>query len=218
MNDMMQLSGPSFGPASGGDADRLVILLHGYGADGNDLIGLAPHFAQVLPNAAFVSPNAAYPCEMGFGFQWFSIQNPDEQLRFAQVRQAADILNAFIDEQLAAHGVSEDRLALVGFSQGTMMSLYVAPRREKAVAGVMGYSGRLDFPDLLKAEIKSTPPVTLVHGDSDELLPINCLTDAEAGLKAAGMEVESHIRPGLGHGIDEVGLQVGMAFLKKVLG
>ncbi len=139
MTDLIELSGPSVAPASGGAARSLVILLHGVGADGNDLFGLAPEFARALPNTAFVSPNAPYPCDMApMGYQWFSSQTQDAALRLAAIRQTAEILNAFIDAQLAAHGLGDDRLALVGFSQGTMMSLFTAPRRAHACAGIMG--------------------------------------------------------------------------------
>jgi phospholipase/carboxylesterase len=218
MSDLMKLDGPRVAPAAGGNATSLVILLHGVGADGNDLIGLAPTFARVLPHAAFVSPNAPYRFDMApFGYQWFSIQVQDPTLRLAQTRQTAQVLNAFIDDELARHGLADDRLALVGFSQGTMMSLHVAPRRAKPCAGVMGYSGRLDSAELLAAETVSRPPIVLVHGAADELLPAGLLDQAAAGLKAAGFAVETHLRPGLGHGIDQIGLEIGAKFLARVL-
>lgn len=216
MADVIELDGPALGPANGGEARKLVVLLHGYGADGNDLAGLAPYFAQVLPDALFVSPNAPHPCEMGFGYQWFSIQNPDPALRMEQIGEAEAILNAFIDRQLADLGLSDDRLALVGFSQGTMMSLYTAPRRAAPCACIMGYSGRLEGGDRLPDEIRSRPPVTLVHGDQDPLLPVEMMEYAAETLRANGIDVETHLRPGLGHGIDEEGLRIGMAFLAKV--
>ncbi len=218
MTDFLELSGPALDPASGGAAGSLVIMLHGVVADGNDLIGLAPHFARELPDTAFVSPNAPYPCDMApMGYQWFSIQTQDTALRLAAIRQTSEILNAFIDAQLAAHGLSDDRLALVGFSQGTMMSLFIAPRRDNPCAGIMAYSGRLEGGAELAHEIKSRPPVMMVHGDQDELLPVTSMTDAAARLVDNGLQVETHVRPGLGHGIDEVGLQIGMSFLGQVL-
>lgn len=219
MDGATVLAGPRHGPAKGGDADALVILLHGVGADGADLIGLAPHFADVLPGAAFVAPNAPYRCDMApMGYQWFSIQDLDPAARLAQIRHTAAVLDSFIDDELAKHGLADDRLALVGFSQGTMMSLFVGPRRATACAGIMGFSGRLESPEALKDEVRSRPPVTLVHGDRDELLPIALLEQAEAGLAAAGLSVETHLRPGLGHGIDEDGVRIGAAFLARVLG
>ncbi len=218
MTDLVELSGPSLAPASGGAATSLVILLHGVGADGNDLIGLAPHFAAALPDTAFIAPNAPYPCDMApTGHQWFSIQTQDAALRLAAIRQTAEILNAFIDAQLAAHGLGDDRLALVGFSQGTMMSLFTAPRREHACAGIMAYSGRLEGGAELSTEIRSRPPVMMVHGDQDELLPVASMTEAAARLSDNGVRVETHVRPGLGHGIDEVGVQIGVSFLAQAL-
>ncbi|MBM3486088.1 MAG: phospholipase [Alphaproteobacteria bacterium] len=213
------LSGPSLAPASGGAARSLVILLHGVGADGDDLIGLAPYFARALPDARFVAPNAPDRCEFSpSGYQWFSIQTPDPAARLAGARRAAALLDRFIDTELARAGLAEDRLALVGFSQGTMMSLFVAPRRARAVAGVLGYSGRLDSPDALAAEARSRPPVVLVHGTEDELLPVRLMAEAARGLEAAGLAVTTHARPGLGHGIDPEGVAIGTAFLAKVLG
>ena len=218
MTDLIELSGPSLAPSSGGAARSLVILLHGVGADGNDLIGLAPQLARALPDTAFISPNAPYSCDMApMGYQWFSIQNPDPALRLAEIRQTAEILNGFIDAQLAANGLEDDRLALVGFSQGTMMSLFTAPRREHACAGIMAYSGRMEGGADLAAEIKSRPPVMMVHGDQDELLPVTSMTDAAQRLRDNGIEVETHVRPGLGHGIDEVGVQIGTDFLGRAL-
>ena len=218
MTDPIQITGPELAPASGAAAASLVVLLHGYGADGNDLIGLAPHYARVLPETHFISPNAPLRCEMGFGYQWFSIQNQDPVSRLEQIRAAAAIVDAFIDAQLARFGLADDRLALVGFSQGTMMSLFTGPRRAKPCAGILGYSGRMESPDIFKDEIVSRPPVVLVHGDADELLSMEVFHTAVRTLEDAGVPVDSHVRPGLGHGIDEVGLQLGMKFLEDVLG
>ncbi len=218
MTDLLELSGPSLAPASGGGPSSLVILLHGVGADGNDLIGLAPHFAAALPDTAFIAPNAPYPCDMApVGHQWFSIQTADAALRLAAIRQTAQILNAFIDAQLAAHGLADDRLALVGFSQGTMMSLFTAPRRERACAGIMAYSGRIEGGAELSTEIRSRPPVMMVHGDQDALLPVTSMTEAAARLRDNGVRVETHVRPGLGHGIDEVGVRIGVSFVAQAL-
>lgn len=218
MTDIPEITGPELAPASGAAPTSLVVLLHGYGADGNDLIGLAPHYAQVLPDAHFMSPNAPLPCEMGFGYQWFSIQDQDPVSRLEQIRKGAAIIDRFIDAQLARFGLGDDRLALVGFSQGTMMSLFTGPRRAKPCAGIMGYSGRMESPELFGDEIVSRPPVVLVHGDSDELLSMEVFHTAVKTLEDADVPLESHVRPGLGHGIDEVGLQLGMKFLKDALG
>ena len=218
MADLIALAGPEAGPASGGTPDSLVVLVHGYGADGNDLIGLAPLFAEALPGTAFVSPHAPYPCGMApFGRQWFDVWNEDPVSRLAEIRHAASILDAFIDERCAALGIAADRLALLGFSQGTMLSLFVAPRWDAPCAGVLGYSGRLEGADLLAAETVSRPPVVLVHGDSDELLPLHHLQRAHAALEECGFDVAAHVRPGLGHGIDEAGIEIGRRFLSSRL-
>src|SRR6201997_5344382 len=173
---MPLLSGPARPPASGGTPRRLVILLHGLGADGNDLIGLAPYWAPLLPEAEFLAPDAPFPCDMApFGRQWFSLQDRSPMSILAGVRAAAPILDAFIDDALEARNLEESRLALVGFSQGTMMSLYVGLRRAKALAGIVGFSGALIGSETLPQDIRSRPPVLLIHGDSDEIVPFQAL-------------------------------------------
>lgn len=212
------LSGPSRPPASGGRPSRLVILLHGLGADGNDLIGLAPHWAPLLPTAEFLSPNAPFPCDMApYGYQWFSAQDRSPSAVLAGVRAAAPFLQAFIDHALAERGLDEADLALVGFSQGTMMSLFVGLRRAKPVAGIVGFSGRLLAPELLGEELRSRPRTLLVHGTDDPLVPYGSLAIAEAALESAGVPVETLTCDGIGHSIDENGLRCGGSFLKDVL-
>jgi len=212
------LTGPIHKAASGGAPGRLVVLLHGLGADGNDLIGLAPVWAPLLPDAEFVAPDAPFPCDMApFGRQWFSLQDRSPDVILAGVRAAAPFLDAFITDTLAARGLDEGRLALVGFSQGTMMALHVGLRRAKPVAGILGYSGALIGAEGLPKEIRSRPPVLLVHGDADEIVPHQALAGAVQGLAAAGVPVEQLTCPGLGHGIDEPGLRRGGAFLQRVL-
>ena len=218
MPGIFDLSGPSQPPLGGGKPRQLVVLLHGYGADGNDLIGLAPHWARLLPAAEFLSPHAPFPCEMGpFGRQWFSFADRTPETILAGTRAAAAILDAFLDEALAARGLSERDLALAGFSQGTMMALHVALRRPKAVAGVLGYSGALVGAEELGAEIRSRPPVLLVHGDADPVVPYAELKRAETALKAAGVPVTTETRPRLPHSIDDAGLRLGGQFLARCL-
>jgi phospholipase/carboxylesterase len=213
------LTGPTQPPASGGAPRQLVVLLHGVGADGSDLIGLAPYWAELLPEAEFLSPDAPFPCDMApFGRQWFSLQDRSPAAILAGVRATAPILDAFLDDALAARGLDDGSLALVGFSQGTMMSLYVGLRRATAPAGIVGYSGAMIGADDLPREIRARPPVLLVHGDADEVVPPRALPMAVHALEAAGVPVDSLTRPGLGHGIDEVGLREGGAFLQRVLG
>lgn len=204
---LFELDGPRFGPAAGGGADSLVVLLHGLGADGNDLIELAPILGQHLPQTAFVSPNAPFPCDMApFGRQWFSLQDRAQSMILAGVRAAAPILDAFLDAELARLGLAGDRLALLGFSQGTMMSLHVAPRRETACAAVVGFSGALVGADELAAEVRSKPPVLLIHGDADPVVPFQAMEAARRALSAVGIAVDTERRPGLPHSIDQQGL------------
>ncbi|MDE0537302.1 MAG: phospholipase [Rhodospirillales bacterium] len=217
MSDLPQLTGPSSGPAGGRTPRHLILLLHGVGADGNDLIGLAPYFARVLPDAKFVSPNAPFPYDMApMGYQWFSLQERTEEAMLDGARMARPILDRFIDEQMAALGLGPADTALVGFSQGTMMSLFAGLRRDQPVAGILGYSGRLVGADILADEISVRPPVTLINGDQDELIPASVQPAAVNALKDAGIEVEGHIRPGLGHSIDPVGIELGCEFLARV--
>ena len=219
MPEIPTLDGPRRAPASGGAPDSLVILLHGIGADGRDLIGLAPDLADVLPGTAFVSPDAPFRCDFApFGYQWVSRLTTDPGKRLEELRAAAAILDAFIDAELARAGLAEDRLVLLGFSQGTMMSLHVGPRRARPVAGILGYSGRLDNPELLAGEIRSRPPVVLVHGEEDPVLPPDRTRAAAEVLAANGVAVETHFRPALGHGIDPEGIAVGRRFLVRALG
>ena len=218
MSDFFTLDGPGFGPAAGGRARSLVVLLHGLGADGHDLIQLAPHWAELLPSTAFVSPHAPFPCDMApYGRQWFSLQDRDPHRIRSGVAAAAPILDAFLDATLEAHRLDDSALALVGFSQGTMMSLHVAPRRARAIAGVVGFSGALVGAEDLATELRSTPPVLLVHGDADQVGPFSAMAAAQSALSAAGVEVTTERRPGLPHSIDEVGLEKAAAFLARRL-
>lgn len=215
---MIELDGPRFGPAGGGQPEALVVMLHGVGADGNDLIGIAPMWAQLLPTVAFVAPNGPAPCDMApYGYQWFSLQDRGPAAMLAGVQTAAPIVNAFLDRELERHGLGPDKLAVVGFSQGTMTALYTAPRRPAPVAGILGYSGALIGADTLADEATARPPVMLVHGTADPVVPFQAMASAEQGLASAGIPVETFASPGLAHGIDQDGLRLGVGFLKRVL-
>lgn len=214
MSDFFTLDGPSFGPIAGGRPRSLVILLHGLGADGDDLIQLASFWGEALPTTEFISPHAPFPCDMApYGRQWFSLQDRDPHAILAGVGAAAPILNGFIDASLEARGLADSALALVGFSQGTMMSLFVAPRRVAAIAGVVGFSGALIGADRLAGEVVSRPPVLLIHGDADPVVPFAAMATADAALRGVGIAVTTERRPGLQHAIDEIGLAKAGAFL-----
>lgn len=200
----------------------VVVFLHGYGADGADLLGLAAPLAPHLPNTAFYSPDAPERCVNNpMGYQWFPIPWLDgssaEQARQSMDQSIEDI-NAFLDTVLAAEGLEADRMVLVGFSQGTMMSLHVAPRRDQAVAGVVGFSGRLLQPEALAAEAKVHPPVLLLHGDEDQMVPFADMALAEKALREAGFDVATHVMHGTGHGISPDGLSSALGFILDELG
>ncbi|NKB48292.1 MAG: prolyl oligopeptidase family serine peptidase [Alphaproteobacteria bacterium] len=218
MSEHTKLSGPRFGPASGEPAKQLVILLHGVGADGDDLIGLAPMLAQVLPDAEFLAPNAPEPCDMApVGYQWFSLQDRSAGAIEDGVRAVAPLVDQFIDDSCAERGIDPDRVALFGFSQGCMMSLFVGLRRVTPLAAILGYSGTLVAAGKLVDEMESRPPVLLVHGEADPVVPFQMLAAARAGLESAGVDVQTLSRPGLGHGIDEEGIRAGAALLHSTL-
>jgi phospholipase/carboxylesterase len=172
-----------------------------------------------LPEAEFVSPNAPFPCEISpMGFQWFGFEDRTPEMLLGGARLAAEILDRFLDAELSRRGLADRDLALVGFSQGTMMSLHVGPRRPNRIAGILGFSGSLIAPQLLSAEIKSKPPVFLVHGTADQVVPFGALAQAEKALAEAGLAVETESRPGLVHSIDQVGAQKGALFLRQCFG
>jgi phospholipase/carboxylesterase len=202
-------------------ADAVVVFFHGYGADGTDLLGLADPLAEHLPTTAFYAPDAPEPCRNNpMGFQWFPIPWLDgsaEADARASMGRSVKALNAFLDRVLEDEGLAADRMVLVGFSQGTMMALHVAPRRAQAVAGIVGFSGRLLAPETLAAEARVKPPVLLIHGDQDQMVPFEDMNLAGQALQAAGFTVYGHVMEGTGHGISPDGLSVALAFLRDRL-
>ena len=218
-----ELDGPRLEPRAGGPARQLVVFLHGYGADGNDLIDIGRAWQGILPHAAFVSPHAPEPCgQAPVGRQWFPLtfRNPDE--RWTGVNAAGPQLEQFLDAELKRRNLPPGALALVGFSQGTMMALHVGLRRAVAPAAIVGYSGIFVLPnnaapEAFAGEIKSRPPVLLIHGDRDDLIPAQALFHASQALAALDIPVEWHLSPGVGHGIDAEGLRQGGEFLARRL-
>jgi phospholipase/carboxylesterase len=216
-----ELNGPRLEPR--GKARRLVVFLHGYGADGNDLIDIGRAWQQILPDTAFVSPHAPRPCgQAPMGREWFPLTFRDPNERWNGVNAAAPVLTRFVDAELARRELAPSALALVGFSQGTMMALHVGLRRAVAPVAIVGYSGLLVDPptggiEAMKNEIVARPPVLLVHGDRDDLIPAQALFQAAQGLAALGVPVEWHLSQGIGHGIDAEGLRHGGEFLARRL-
>ena len=207
--------------AQSGQAKSLVVFLHGYGADGADLLGLADPLAPHLPDTVFIAADAPSPCAGNpFGRQWFPIPRFDSSSEVeaaVEMNRAADDLNAFLDKRLAEEGLAPAALALVGFSQGAMMSLHIAPRRAVAMAGVVAISGRLLRPQVLAQEASVKPPVLLIHGDRDDVVPFQEMQIAGNALVAAGFQTFGHVMQGTGHGIAPDGLGVAMQFLKERL-
>lgn len=209
------MNGSSLQPLSGGPPQQIVLLLHGYGSNGADLISLAHPWQEELPTALFLAPNA--PQRMYSGYQWWPLSEFAPQALASGAAAAAPAVNAFIDRKLAQYGLGDADLVLVGFSQGTMMALHVGLRRATKIAGILGYSGMLTgIADLAHQKI-TKPPVLLVHGASDPIVPVSALHAAEQALRRLGMDVSTHVSAGLGHSVDPAGLRLGGEFVKRVL-
>lgn len=211
------LTGPSLA-AKSGTPKQLIVFLHGYGADGNDLIGLAPYFAASLPDAMFVAPNGPHPTDMGFGRQWFSLRGWQPGMdwpagAWEEIVAHGKMLNTWLDTQLAANRLTPDRLAMVGFSQGTMMALHCAMRRDAAIGGVVAYSGALLQSERLATDIAARPPVLLVHGDADPIVAFSEMAAAEKTLIANHVSVKTLACPGLPHSINDAGIAAAVQFL-----
>ena len=215
------VNGKSLKPRSGSDPKQIVVLLHGYGSSGSDMIALAPHWQEALPDALFLAPHAPQRCTMmgatmGAGYQWWGLTGFAPSALAAGAASAAPAIDAFLDRKLAQYGLTEAELALVGFSQGTMMALHVGLRRKSAVAAVVGYSGMLtSVADLAKDFAR--PPVLLVHGSADPVVPVAALRMAEAELERLGVPVTTHVSIGVPHSVDPVGLGMGRDFVAKAL-
>ena len=218
MPSLPVLDGPTLAPSSGGKPKQLVILLHGYGSNGNDLIALAPYWHQALPDALFLAPNGPERVPgLAAGYQWWDLERRDRASRAAGVARAAPVLDAYIDQQLERYGLTEDKLVLVGFSQGTMMALHVGPRRKRAVAGIVGYSGMLAETESLSRDPHTRPPVLLTHGSADDVISIASFHEARSELERLGFDVATHVSDGLGHSVDLAGLDLGRDFVRRVL-
>jgi len=213
MADMLEAV--HWGPASKGTPKQLVVLCHGLGADAYDLIDLAPSWADAVPDALFASVNAPDEHYSGFGRQWWAVSDRRPEVMADGVRRAAGFLNAFLDYELARLGLPPDAYALMGFSQGAMTVLFTGPRRPAAPRVIMAFSGALIAPETLAAEQRNAAPVLIVHGEADGQVPVQRSRDAEAALQAAGIPVEALYVPTLGHGIDDAGIALGAAALRR---
>lgn len=207
------------GPAKAGS---VVVFLHGYGADGADLLGLADPLAPHLPDTAFYAPNAPERCVNNpMGYQWFPIPwldgSTEEQARASMALSIEDV-NAFLDKVLHDEGIGADRLVVIGFSQGTMMALHIMPRRDTSVAAIVGFSGRLLQPETLASEAVVKPPVLLLHGDQDQMVPFADMGLAAKALDGAGFDVATYVMKNTGHGISPDGLSVALGFIRQHLG
>ncbi|MBT5072675.1 MAG: alpha/beta hydrolase [Kordiimonadaceae bacterium] len=216
MSELPELNGPRIEP-EGGKPEKLVILCHGYGSNGDDLIGLVPHLQRAMPNAAYVSPNAPDLCfGAPNGYQWFPLSTLSREERLGGTLMAAPTLDHFIDQELERYGLENKDLILVGFSQGTMMTLHVGLRRSSDIGGIIGFSGAMTLPDNWKDEITSRPPVVLIHGDIDNVVPVQMMHEAFIALQDIGLDVDNHVSPGITHSIGPDGLQKAMEFLAKI--
>ena len=212
----MKLDGPRLSPHNGQAPKKLVIFLHGYGSNGQDLIGLGQQCARALPNVQWVSPNAPDPVPGApNGYQWFPISNLDPDRIESGAAEAGPIVDEFIDGELERYRLTEKDLCLVGFSQGTMLSLYTGLRRERQIAGILGFSGAMPGGAKLKQEMRSKPPVIMIHGDQDQVLPLPMMLDAVDALAEAGHGAQWHISGGIPHSIGPDGLQLGERFLNN---
>jgi phospholipase/carboxylesterase len=210
------LDGPRLPPAAGGAPRQLVVFVHGYGADGNDLIALGREWAKLLPHAAFVSPHAPEPCGAApMGRQWFNLTFAIRGELAHGVKRSGPALDSFLDAELKRHNLSSRALGLVGFSQGTMMALAVGLARNPPPAAIVGYSGALASVEALPKDPASAPAILLVHGDMDEVIPVDAMLIAREQLAQAGLPVEWHVAQRIGHGIDGEGLRLGGTFLRQ---
>ena len=207
------VNGASLKPLSGAAPKRLVLLLHGFGSNGSDMISLAPAWQQRLPDALFLAPHAPQRSPWGEGYQWWGLTDLSPPAMAAGAALAAPVIDEFIDRKLGQYGLTEADLAIVGFSQGTMMALHVGLRRPRQVAAIVGYSGMLTGGDQLRDAIVTKPPVLLIHGDADPVVPVSALPAAEQTLQTLGIAVTTHFSPGLGHSVDPDGLRLGCEFV-----
>lgn len=217
MSAVPTITGPER-PALSGNAKQLIVILHGWGADGANLIDIADVLRPQLRDAHFIAPNAHEVCEVNpFGYQWFSLNDRTPAVMLEGVRRASAVLDGFVNAKLAQLGLNASQLAFISFSQGTMLALHNALRRSAPVIGVAGFSGALIGAEMLKDEIKSRPPVCLIHGEADEVVPFGAMAHAQDALEENKVQVEAHARPYLPHSIDMEGIEIAQKFLTRYI-
>ena len=212
------VNGASLQPLSGAAPKQIVLLLHGFGSSGSDMIALAPTWQRGLPDALFLAPHAPQRTGFGAGYQWWALSDLSPLALAAGAASAAPAIDEFIDRKLKQYDLTETDLSIVGFSQGTMMALQVGLRRASQVAGIVGYSGMLTGADRLRHDPITKPPVLLVHGSMDPVVPVAALHTAESELKHIGIDVTTHVSFGVAHSVDPVGLRLGAEFVSKAFG
>ena len=206
-----------------GRVESAVIFLHGYGANGADLLGLGAVLAEHMQDTFFLAPDAPeVNSKSEAGLQWFPIpwiDGSSEEDAMLGLRSASQDLNAYLDGVMIDFDLLPEQVIVFGFSQGTMMALHVIPRRDEAIAGLVVFSGQLLEPEALVDDARAFLPILLVHGDQDDVVPIAALPKAVEGLQAAGFkDVYAHVMKDGAHGIAPDGLQVALAFMRKQFG
>lgn len=210
---MIEIEGPEICPSK--EKKNLIVFLHGWGSSGDNFIHLAKVMSRSLLNSHFVAPNAPFQREIGDGYQWFSLEDRSEETLYNGVKNAALIVNNFIDAKLEELDLKDSQLSLVGFSQGAMLAIHTALTRVKPCSSVVAYSGRFLSPARVAPEIKSKPNICVIHGDADDVVPFSSLDSAVKALKENGVNVEGHPIRGLGHIINEDGIRLGVEFIKN---
>lgn len=209
------VNGASLKPLSGAPPKQIVLLLHGFGSSGSDMITFAPTWQRSLPEALFLAPHAPQRTGFGAGYQWWALSELSPQALAAGAAVAAPAIDEFIDRKLKQYALTEAELAIVGFSQGTMMALHVGLRRPNPLAAIVGYSGMLTGAARLRHDAITKPPVLLVHGSHDPVVPVAALHSAESELKHLGIDVKTHVSAGIAHSVDPFGLQLGVDFVNN---
>jgi phospholipase/carboxylesterase len=216
---VQRLDGPRLAPLNGGPAKQLVILLHGYASDGDDIISLGNQWQRMLPDAAFAAPSAPEFCSNPpMGFEWFDTSSPDPADHWRGVENSTPPLNAFIDTELETHRLDGGALALAGFSQGAIMALHVGLRRNPGPKAIVSFAGTMIGVDRLEQDIAARPEVMLIHGDRDDIIPVDALQYTQVALQQQGIPVRTHIANGIAHGIDGEGTWMAGVFLREIFG